>query len=164
MYTGEALPAVGRAHVLVAHQGQRVELSLFVVRGEGPALLGRSWLARFQLDWTAPASGLGRPVPSRLENRLEDVPLSEFVPPGAPVPPSDPVPPFESGPPSRPEGEVPVAGAAALRRWCLFLASCDDDMRFWNSGDRDGATVSRACFARRVHFRHDHPTGLVCSH
>jgi len=28
-----------------------------------------------------------------------------------------------------------VAGAAALRRWCLFLASCDDDIRFRNNGD-----------------------------
>ena len=63
-YTGEALPAIGRAEVLVTHQGQRVELSLFVVRGEGPALLGRPWLARLHIDWMAPAGGRRCPVPS----------------------------------------------------------------------------------------------------
>ena len=116
-YTSEALPAVGRAEVLVTHQGQRVELSLFVVRGRGPALLGRPWLARVHIDWMAPAGGLGCPVPSRLENRWEEMPLSEVVPPCAP--------------------------AAAVRPWCLFLASCDDGMRFWNSGDRGGEGLSR---------------------
>ena len=143
LYTGEALPAVGGAEVLVAHQGQRVELS--------------PWLARVHIDWTAPAGGLRRPVPSRLGSRWEEMPLSEFVPPCAPVP-------FSGRAPSKPEGGVPVAGAAAVRPWWLSLASCVDDMRFWNSGDRDGATVSRAGLARRVHLHHDHPTGLVCSH
>ena len=56
--------------------------------------------------------------------------MSEFVPPCAPVP-------FSGRAPSKPEGGVPVAGAAAVRPWWLSLASCDDDMRFWNSGGRD---------------------------
>ena len=123
-------------------------LSLFVVRGEGQTLFGRDWLTRIELDWAAPAGHLGRPVPRGLESRLGEVPLlgpvppvapvppSGPVPPFAPVPPSGPVPPFEPEPPSRPEGEVPVAGAAAIRRWCLFLASCDYDIRFRGNGDR----------------------------
>ena len=123
-YTGEAIPTVGRANVFVAYQGQRAVLSLFVVRGEGPALFGRDWLTRIELDWAAPASHLGRPVPSRLESRLGE------------VPPLEPVPPFEPVPPSIPEGEVPVAGAAAIQRWCMFLASCNYDIRFRSNGER----------------------------
>ena len=147
-YTGEALPAVGRAEVWVTHQGQRVELSLFVVRGEGPALLGRPWLARLHMVLMAPAGGLRRPVPSRLEDRGEEMPLFEFVPPGAPVPFS--------------------GRAVAGRRYGLGGCPLLPALTACASGAAGAvatiATISRAGLARRVCLRHDHPTGLVCPH
>ena len=50
------------------------------------------------------------------------------------VPPLEPVPPL--GPEARPEGEVPVAGAAVIQRWCLFLAAYNYDIQFRSSGER----------------------------
>ena len=32
---------------------QQKQLSLLVVSGDGPSLLGRDWLTQLQLDWTA---------------------------------------------------------------------------------------------------------------
>ena len=42
---------VGKLMVKVQYQGQEEELSLFVVAGDGPSLLGRDWLAKLKLEW-----------------------------------------------------------------------------------------------------------------
>lgn len=42
---------LGSITVDVFYKGQSKSLSLLVVAGEGPSLLGRDWLAELQLDW-----------------------------------------------------------------------------------------------------------------
>ena len=70
-YTGEQITPVGMADVSVIYQGRGTVLSLFVVRGKGPALLGRDWLTHIPLDWTN--VHLGQTIPGRLEGRVEKV-------------------------------------------------------------------------------------------
>ena len=43
-YTGEAMSVRGCVTVSVSYRQQQRELSLLVVQGEGPTLLGRDWL------------------------------------------------------------------------------------------------------------------------
>ena len=50
-YTGESLPILGKAMVEVNHNDQMIVLPLYVVKGDGPTLLGREWLHMLQLDW-----------------------------------------------------------------------------------------------------------------
>uniref|UniRef100_A0A452HWT6 CCHC-type domain-containing protein n=1 Tax=Gopherus agassizii TaxID=38772 RepID=A0A452HWT6_9SAUR len=50
-YTGEAVPMLGTIDVKVELNGQAAKLPLFVVRGNYPALMGRSWLGKIQLNW-----------------------------------------------------------------------------------------------------------------
>ncbi|XP_050780944.1 uncharacterized protein K02A2.6-like [Gopherus flavomarginatus] len=50
-YTGEAVPMLGTTDVKVELNGQAAKLPLFVVRGNYPALMGRSWLRKIQLNW-----------------------------------------------------------------------------------------------------------------
>ena len=51
-YTGEHLPILGTADVTVEYNSQSVELSVIVVKGSAPNLLGRDWLSTIQLDWS----------------------------------------------------------------------------------------------------------------
>ena len=41
----------GCIHVSVSYQDQEADLTLLVVAGDGPSLLGRDWLKHFHLDW-----------------------------------------------------------------------------------------------------------------
>ncbi|KAK3747895.1 hypothetical protein QZH41_001360 [Actinostola sp. cb2023] len=50
-YTGEKINPKGIIEVSVAYGKQNVKLPLHVVEGKGPALLGRDWLEKIQLDW-----------------------------------------------------------------------------------------------------------------
>ncbi len=50
-YTGERLPLAGEIKVKVMCGEQRAVLTLFVVDGAGPSLLGRDWLQQIRLDW-----------------------------------------------------------------------------------------------------------------
>ena len=50
-YTGEQMPVVGQMKVEVSYQDQRALLTLFVLKGHGPSLLGRDWLRQIRLDW-----------------------------------------------------------------------------------------------------------------
>ena len=56
-YSGETLPVLGTMQVQVCHNHQLVDLSLVVVRGDGPSLLGRDWLSQG-----------GQPHPPRCSN------------------------------------------------------------------------------------------------
>ena len=50
-YTAKRLPVVGEMHVHVQYCDQTSDLPLLVVRGVGPALLGRGQLQHTCLDW-----------------------------------------------------------------------------------------------------------------
>ena len=51
-YTGEAMEILGEATVEVSYADQEPKmLSLAVVAGSGPSLLGRNWLQHFVLEW-----------------------------------------------------------------------------------------------------------------
>ena len=49
-HTGEVMPIVGMAEIDVEYKGQKQCMSLLVVPGNGPSLLGRNWLRHIQLD------------------------------------------------------------------------------------------------------------------
>ena len=50
-YTGESLPVVGEVVVKVNHNKQVKDLTLTIVGGDGPTLLGRDWLKHLKLNW-----------------------------------------------------------------------------------------------------------------
>ena len=50
-YMDEAIPVLGEIAVEVTYQENTHALILYVVQGNGPALLGRSWLQHICLDW-----------------------------------------------------------------------------------------------------------------
>ena len=50
-YTAERLETVGELMLQVTHHGQSQTLPLIIVQGNGPALFGRNWLAKFRLNW-----------------------------------------------------------------------------------------------------------------
>ena len=50
-YSGESVPVLGCVDVKVKYGGQEDMLSLLVVKGDGPSLLGRNWLVKMKLNW-----------------------------------------------------------------------------------------------------------------
>ncbi|XP_042613167.1 uncharacterized protein K02A2.6-like [Cyprinus carpio] len=52
-YTGQALPVLGSAQVVVRHKGTVKELPVVVVPGTGPNLLGRGWIKELGMKWEA---------------------------------------------------------------------------------------------------------------
>ena len=50
-YSGEVIKALGELNVAVEYGGQKRRLSLLVVTGNGPSLLGRDWLKQLKLNW-----------------------------------------------------------------------------------------------------------------
>ena len=50
-YTAESVPVLGALQVQVTYGTQSKDLSLVIVQGSGPALLGRDWLSHIKLDW-----------------------------------------------------------------------------------------------------------------
>ncbi|RXN11097.1 putative protein K02A2.6-like protein [Labeo rohita] len=53
MYTGESVTMKGLIQVTVELNKQTKKLPLYVVRGDYPSLMGRSWLEQLQVDWQA---------------------------------------------------------------------------------------------------------------
>ena len=51
-YTVELIQTLGEIEVTVQYKGQERKLSLLVVTGKGPSLLGRDWLKYLKLDWS----------------------------------------------------------------------------------------------------------------
>jgi hypothetical protein len=50
-YTGEEVEIFGQIEVNVKYEHQNVSLPLLIVRGNGPALMGRDWLQCIKLQW-----------------------------------------------------------------------------------------------------------------
>ena len=50
-YTSEVIPVRGEVQVMVTYGEQKKKLTLYVIRQEGPCLLGREWLTSIRLDW-----------------------------------------------------------------------------------------------------------------
>ena len=50
-YTGQKITPKGEMKCIVKFKGQEKELTLQVVETPGPALFGRDWLSKIQLDW-----------------------------------------------------------------------------------------------------------------
>lgn len=50
-YTGEIVPVRGSVIVTVELNKQKVKLPLYIVKGNHPALLGRTWLEKIKLNW-----------------------------------------------------------------------------------------------------------------
>ena len=50
-YTGDRIPVVGEMKVEVSYGEQNAKLSLYVVEGQGPSLMGRDWIRQIRLDW-----------------------------------------------------------------------------------------------------------------
>ena len=51
-YTGEELDICGKIQVQLVHNGQQASVTLLVVKGDGPSLIGRDWLSKLRLDWS----------------------------------------------------------------------------------------------------------------
>ena len=49
-YTGEEISVLGKIVTTVSYKDQSENLSLFVVNGNGPSLLGHDWLQHLKLD------------------------------------------------------------------------------------------------------------------
>ena len=50
-YTVESMNIVAEFSVLVEYENKEYTRPLLVVKGSGPALLGRNWLAQIKLNW-----------------------------------------------------------------------------------------------------------------
>ena len=50
-YTGETVKTLGKCIVKVTYEEQEKRLPLYVVKGRGPALIGREWLREITLNW-----------------------------------------------------------------------------------------------------------------
>ena len=50
-YTGETIKVIGEANVEVTLDDQREKLSLLIVDGDVPSLLGRDWLRKLRVNW-----------------------------------------------------------------------------------------------------------------
>lgn len=50
-YSGDKVDVVGVTEVTAVYEGQQVNVSLVVVKGNGPSLFGRNWLEKFKVNW-----------------------------------------------------------------------------------------------------------------
>ncbi len=71
-YTSEPIPVVGELRVTVQYGTQRKQLTLYVIKGEGPCLLGREWLKSIRLDWKAIGLTTMDKSATRLNTLLEE--------------------------------------------------------------------------------------------
>ena len=73
-YTGEPMPVLGEMAVEVTYRQSTHSLTLFVVQGNGPSLLGRSWLYQVCLDWKSLGVATVQKVPTRTDALVHKYP------------------------------------------------------------------------------------------
>lgn len=66
-YTKETVKPVGKCTVNVQYDGACKRLTLYVLKNQGPALLGREWLAHIRLKWPLLVTESRRTLESILE-------------------------------------------------------------------------------------------------
>ncbi len=71
-YTGEEVRPEGSLELTVSYEGRKFKLPLLVVKGKGPALLGRNWLGEIRLNW--PMIKQLAPMNQRLEKVVQSYP------------------------------------------------------------------------------------------
>lgn len=73
-YTGEKIEPEGLLNVEVKYKEETHQLNLYVVKSQGPALLGRDWLQSITLDWKAiKALSTGTSSPQDSPTRLQEI-------------------------------------------------------------------------------------------
>ena len=63
-YANQIIKVLGELDVTVVYGDQKKSLSLLVVAGKGPSLLGRDWLRQIRLNWNELYRIDGRPTPT----------------------------------------------------------------------------------------------------
>jgi hypothetical protein len=71
-YTGEEVQPEGSLEVTAPYEEKEFKLPLLVVKGKGPALLGRNWLGEIHLNW--PMIEQLAPMNQRLEKLVQGYP------------------------------------------------------------------------------------------
>ena len=66
-YTGEPIEVVGELPVTATYGNQSNNLTLYIVPGKRPMLLGREWLQNIKLDWKAIATVTKDPLQHMLD-------------------------------------------------------------------------------------------------
>ena len=66
-YTGEAMKVIGKLPVTATYANQSKALTLYIVPGNEPTLLGREWLQHIQLDWKSIARASKDPLQQLLD-------------------------------------------------------------------------------------------------
>lgn len=82
-YTGEKIEPEGMLNVEVKYKEETHQLNLYVVKTQGPALLGRDWLQSITLDWKAikalsTGTSSSKGSPSRLQEILDKYTVLSF--------------------------------------------------------------------------------------
>ena len=69
-YTSEKIPVKGKLQVQVQYGQQRKSLTCYVVKGDGPCLMGRDWIKHICLDWKEIGVTMLDTTQSRLKSLL----------------------------------------------------------------------------------------------
>ena len=70
-YTSEKIPVKGKLRVKVRYGQQEKLLTCYVVRGDGPCLMGRDWLKHIRLNWREIGVAMLDTTQSRLKSLLQ---------------------------------------------------------------------------------------------
>ena len=70
-YSDERLQVVGDVQLPLYYQGENAKLTVFVVKRNNPALLGRDWLSRLKLDWAKILAVKSESVPGSVKEVLD---------------------------------------------------------------------------------------------
>ena len=73
-HTTKPIPVVGQMSVRVTYNGYVGNLTLYVVKGNGPSLLGRDWLEKIKIDWVGIKAVTSSDLKQEVETLLNKYP------------------------------------------------------------------------------------------